>query len=707
MDYDPCWAGRLWLRCAASALISCLLPCSFTFAAELGLEATTPSLPLSTLETSDRRVLRVIRFNHNAAPDTRREVAVQTRMIRDFADSADLEIKWVDVFRSTEALQKLLGGEGDLSIGAVPIDHHMDARLSASMPIALQRFRVIGRDDESSENPLELAGRRLAVKMSSPMWPYLERLRAVVADLRLEVLPNELHRDEILQMLSDGLYDAALIAVEVGDEPTADFPRLKTLFDLTGLEPVSWFARRDNALLVDAINEFIKRFHTAYHNPNPSVRTFADIKQQGVLRIITRLDGRNYFLNHGQPAGFELGLARRFADRHGLRLEVLVGRSDDEILRWLSSGAGDIVTTRIGTHKVHGEPAFSMSREYRHDALVLVTSSENPIRSSADLRGKTVAGYAGSLELAALEDILSGAGTVISVDRQVSMTLLFERVAAGEVDAAVIEAHRLEAGSVTHDKLVVGMSIPNPYRYRWTLRAEDGPLVEAVEEFIQTEYRDETYNVLERRYVQARQVAKYRFDDISPFDDLLQTYADRYGFDWRLIAAQMYQESHFDPKAVSVAGAVGLMQLMPATAESLGFSDPADPEVGIHAGIKYLDRLRDRFDRHIPMNERTWLALAAYNIGYDRVRRARILAREAGLNPDKWFDNVEMAMLRMTRVGSIKAAGCRCGQAIVYVRAIRSLYSAYRNLVLAAKTPRSSSWPHAPRVSRLTTGNAG
>jgi len=195
--------------------------------------------------------------------------------------------------------------------------------------------------------------------------------------------------------------------------------------------------------------------------------------------------------------------------------------------------------------------------------------------------------------------------------------------------------------------------------------------------------------VLERRYARAQKKSPLAYDDISPFDGLLRTYAERYNFDWRLIAAQMYQESRFDPNAVSDAGAIGLMQLMPATAKSLGVANPDNPEAGIHAGLKYLNRLRNRFDDHIPMDERTWLALAAYNIGYDRVRRARESARESGLDPDKWFGNVEVAMQQMNRSywESQSGSGCRCGQAIVYVSSIRSLYYAYRNLVLAAKSP--------------------
>ena len=159
-----------------------------------------------------------------------------------------------------------------------------------------------------------------------------------------------------------------------------------------------------------------------------------------VLRIITRLDANNYFLKRGQPAGFEFELAQRFAERHGLRLEVLVGRDDDQILRWLRDGAGDIVTTRINASSIRGEPAFAMSREYRHDASVLVTSSARPIRSAASLREMTIAGYENSSNFAALEAFIDGIGTCIAVDPQVSLALLLERVESGQIDGAVIDA---------------------------------------------------------------------------------------------------------------------------------------------------------------------------------------------------------------------------------------------------------------------------
>ena len=685
MDSDCYWAGRdYFLVTLLVWFFSTYLPAPAATAEEVTSAATRVSLEILDT-TPPHGALRVIKLNDHATGTAHRDTSLGSKMLHDFAKSVGREIEWVDIFRSEEAFQKLIGGDGDLSISAMPIDRSNDPRLHASVPIALKRFRVIGREDKSIENPLGLNGISLAVKLSSPMWPYLDQLRAALTDLRLQVLPNQMSREEMLRMVNEGIYDAALLETDIGAKPLADFPRLKYLFDLTGPEPVAWFVREDRTRLVDQLNSFIKRYHTAYNTPDSSVRSFGNIKKQGALRVITRFDGNNYFLQRGRPAGFELDLARRFAERHGLRLEVLVGRDDDQILRWLRRGAGDIVTTRINERHIRGEPAFSMSREYRHDASVLISAAWQPIHAKVDLRGKIIAGYQDSSNLVALEYFVDGESAVIAIDTRVSLALLLERIESGLVDAAVIDAHQLKTALAMGNDVIPGMSIPNPYRYRWTLRGNDRQMVAAVEEFIQFEYRKETYNILERRYVGGSKQVQTAFNDISPFDDLLQIYSERYDFDWRLIAAQMYQESHFDPDAVSHAGAVGLMQLMPATAEALGFENPDDPETGIHAGVKYLNHLRNRFDKHIPMDQRTWLALAAYNIGFDRVRRARNRARSSGLDPDKWFGNVEVAMRQMTRSYWESRAGCRCGQAIIYVSSIRSLYYAYRYLEHGAK----------------------
>jgi len=376
------FARGVWLPCATVLYLALSIP--FAGADEIDLTISTQARMADT-----RTPLRVVKFHDHVVMDAA-PAPVELTMLNDFARDAGVEIEWVNVFRSAEALDLILSGAADLSISPAPIDQRDDPRLLAAEPIGLKRFRIIGRQGETADSPLGLAGKSVAVKLSSPMWPYLDRLRGAIEDLRLQVLPDDLSREETLQMVSDGIYDAALVATQAGDTAIDDVPRTKDIYELTGPQPIDWFAHADDDAIVDELNAFIARFHTVYNNPDARLRSFDEAKRQGRLRIITRLDGHNYFLKRGRPAGFELGLARRFAKRHGLRLEVLVARDDEQIIEWLGNGVGDIVTARLDADAVYGDPGYTMSRDYRFEAAVLVSRTDRPLVSPELLTDTTL-----------------------------------------------------------------------------------------------------------------------------------------------------------------------------------------------------------------------------------------------------------------------------------------------------------------------------
>ena len=171
-------------------------------------------------------------------------------------------------------------------------------------------------------------------------------------------------------------------------------------------------------------------------------------------------------------------------------------------------------------------------------------------------------------------------------------------------------------------------------------------------------------------------------DSLSPYDDTVRHWAEYYGFEWPMIVAMMYQESEFDAQARSFAGAVGLMQVLPRTAQQLGFDDLEDPETNIEAGLRYLSWVRERFEDDLPVRDRMWFTLAGYNVGHGHVRDARRLAQSMGLNPDRWFDNVERAMLLLSRpeyARNARHGWCRGSEPVKYVREIKSRFETYQD----------------------------
>jgi len=194
-----------------------------------------------------------------------------------------------------------------------------------------------------------------------------------------------------------------------------------------------------------------------------------------------------------------------------------------------------------------------------------------------------------------------------------------------------------------------------------------------------------------RRYFEdARIATEVRAQDagtlqgLSSFDRLFRKYAQQYGFDWRLLAAQSYQESRFDPQAKSLAGALGLFQVLPRTAREMGFTRLEDPEQGAHAGIKHLAGLADRLETTLPVQQRMRFALAAYNCGWGHLADARQLARTKALDPDKWFKNVERAMLLLQQPAYYARARhgyVRGTEPVRYVSEIQTRYENYLKLV--------------------------
>jgi membrane-bound lytic murein transglycosylase F len=150
----------------------------------------------------------------------------------------------------------------------------------------------------------------------------------------------------------------------------------------------------------------------------------------------------------------------------------------------------------------------------------------------------------------------------------------------------------------------------------------------------------------------------------------------------------MYQESRFNPGAVSVAGAKGLIQRLPTTASMIGVKNLDDPENNISGGVRYMNYLRGRLGNNMTVEERTWFTLASYNAGLNRVKQARALAESMNLDKNKWFNNVEIAMLKMATpyLENGKAVRiCRCGQTAAYVREIRTLYNNYLRLTQSVR----------------------
>lgn len=618
-------------------------------------------------------------------------------LIERFAKENQLVPEWVAVEEQQQLISALINGNGDIIIGhnkslAVGVSDH----IRMTYPWTISRQQLVGRANTSRISSLhDLAGRQIALKKSSPFWLVLEGYLAKSVAVDLHPIPESLNLNDIMRSVASGKYDLTVVNSEFLKESLSHHSSLAVFFDFPKTELRAWLLRLTAQQLHGRLNEFLHQNYLSMIVSEPSADDFPGIKKRKILRVITYLSPSTYFFNDGSMQGFEYELIKQFARSQGLGLDVVIAHSHEQMYDLLIQGAGDIIIAPLPQHSFDDDQV-KMTVAYNYAAPVVVGRNiNNGFFNVGDLAGIRMALSAYSPYQGILKELQDQGSDfkIVDVDQGVSTHAVLHRVSQGSYDMTILASHRLKAELQQQQGLRPLFALGQPVAQSWAVRSYNYKLLAAVNAYIKQEYRGNIYNVLRSRYLSSpRQFVDKRdlFDGVSilsPYDDLIKTSAEKHNFDWRLIIAQIYQESQFDPEAISYAGAQGLMQLMPETANELGVNDLHDPETNITAGVKYMESLRERFEQELLLEEKTWFTLAAYNAGFNRVRDARVLAESLGFDSNRWFANVEKAMLLLSQPNSQTNGKrrCRCRQTVIYVKNIRSLYYNYVELTEASK----------------------
>lgn len=430
------------------------------------------------------------------------------------------------------------------------------------------------------------------------------------------------------------------------------------------------------------------------------------IRERGVLRVLTQNDSVSYFLHKGQALGFDHRMAELLAKSLGVRLRMVVPPSAEDLIPWLEQGRGDLIAAKMTvTPARRARVAFSHPYLYS-DEVVVGPLGAKPLRSERELAGKRIHVRRSSSYAERLLDIQQRVPDLELewVDERTSTEALLHKVGEGEIAYTVADDYLVnvenawaqDVASIFDLTLVepnavdlIGKPRHQALEIAFAMRKDCPRLQKAVDAFVRKTYRSAPYNIAKRRYFEdQRRIEEVRANPvdgrISDYDAIIKRYAERYDFDWRLLAAQCCQESGFDPKAKSWVGALGLFQVMPATGKDMGFTNLVDPDEGVHAGVKYMRWLMDRFEGEVPEEERIYFALASYNGGRGHILDAMKIARQQGLDPQRWFGNVEVAIARLQDRNFAKRTRygyCRAEEVIGYVDRIRSRYEVYTDFV--------------------------
>lgn len=606
-----------------------------------------------------------------------------------------IDVQIVPVERESQLVPALLADRGDL-IGTPIRSDQAHAGVAFGKPVRHVELTVVSarKDRKRLRRARDL--KRFKLVRTPVLSDDMRARLSKQARRELEVIepPDPEDIDEILFRIGTGKGEAAVILSHYLEDYQAYRKDVRAAFEL-GDAPIALAVRSDRRDLLDFTDAFLAEYLMTPHLRQRYGGDLADIKQRRVIRVAMLNNAVAYFIYRGQQVGFQFDLAELLSMRLGVRLEVVVPDRPGDLLRMLVEDRADVaVVTPNLDDPLFGQCGFSLPIDHADQVLVQPAGQE-PLTDLDQLAGKTVHVRRSSQYYATLKWIaqrVSGLRVVASSEDHETEELI-RQVGEGEIPLTVANSALLKVERTYRDDIQGSLVLARARPLVFAVREESHELLERLNRFVLADCSGPKHRaLLERYFGHDRRMAEVRTESlsatgaISPYDDLAKAVGREFGLDWRLILAQMYQESRFDPKAVSWAGARGLLQVMPETGRQLGLKDPYDPEQNVRAGVKYLEWLISRFEPTLPERQRIRFALASYNAGLGHVRDARRLARARRLDPDRWFGNVERAIELLEKPKFHRRAKhgyCRGSEPVQYVGHIQDKYDAFSRLVPA------------------------
>jgi membrane-bound lytic murein transglycosylase F len=374
--------------------------------------------------------------------------------------------------------------------------------------------------------------------------------------------------------------------------------------------------------------------------------TFEQIRLLGAVKVVTRNSPLAYYVGAAGPEGPEYELAQGFARRLGVRLELILADSSAAAFEAVLRNRAHVAAAGIIATAQHQEQALFGPVYQRIDQHIVYRVQDKLPKSAADLVGRRIVVIGHSTHATSLANLARDWPELrwSEVDGQDQLDLLAQ-VAGGAADITIADSTEFSLGRHFHPDLRPAFKLAESEAIAWALAPRSTDLLSEVEDyFSEIESIGKLGDIIARH---RRSLVRFDRVDAANFVSGVRERLPRYqawfqeagvatGIDWHLLAAIGYQESRWDETAVSPTGVRGLMMLTAETAERVGVRNRDDPRDSILGGAKYLRLVKKTIPARIPDPDRTWLALAAYNVGYGHLEDARVLAQRRGKDPDDW-----------------------------------------------------------------------
>jgi len=424
------------------------------------------------------------------------------------------------------------------------------------------------------------------------------------------------------------------------------------------------------------------------------------IKQRGRLIVATLYNTVDYFVYKGTPMGFQFEMLRDYAEYSGLELEIVVRDDVQEITKMLVEGQCDLIAMNMPVTSVYKQ-YFAFTTPLMSAKQVLVQRYDTlerrlGVNNIFELDDKTIVVPRGSAYAQRLRNLALETGMRIHViEVPENEEQLIRMVATGEIDYTVSTDLLAKVNQKYFPFLHTSLELSLSQNLAWAVRKNSTELLASINQFLGVQRQTAKLAILRNKYYQ-NQWANYMVNSdyfvlhsgiLSPYDELIRKYSEELGWDWRLLAALIYKESNFNAQSKSHKGALGLMQLLPATALLFGADTVAllRPSTNIEVGVKYLRWLDAKFKPLVTQKEeRIKFVLAAYNIGIGHIFDAQMLAKKYGKRMDRWADVREFLLNKRYpqyyNDPLVKFGQCWGDQTDNYVSSVLSAFMHYKNL---------------------------
>lgn len=565
----------------------------------------------------------------------------------------------------------------DVAVGNISRTEDREKYLSFTNPFFESMLVLVANKNLRANNLNELKDGKVTVQYGTI---YEDAARSLVTKhekLNLKLSSNVESFENLINKVDLGEYAMTIVEKNIYKANAIYSKNLKIIHEFTDFpSDISWATARENYTLISALNSFIDSHKNLFTTPS-YMDDFDVIQDRKILRMITRDNPSNYYLHADMTRGFEYDMFSDFAQSQKLFPGVEVPSSWEDLFSFLDDGRGDLIAASFSMPDVP-DSRYLYSIPYAVVNECVVAQRGKLPKSTAELKNRTFHVRASSSYYRTLIPLQDKYGFKIELISDSSETYdVINYVEDGSYDLSLIDDRifaSLEENSLNAE---IGFPLAEGKTYVWVMRRDNPQLCAKVNEFIADYVASDTFKVLTDYYFgvdtsPTPDLWNQHTTIISPFDSLFQEFARPLGFDWLYVVAQAYESSRFDSAMVSPEG-FGLLCLPPAMVHNMKCKNPLDPRANVSTGLSYMNKIRSRISHEVDVNNRIAFALASYVGGYGHLVDARMWAKELGLNPNVWKDNVEKGYRKLMECKYATASRygfCRSDVVINYVNSI-------------------------------------